>query len=153
MTEKQIKKLEAEAEIEERNTLYKDENFALVKEANNYFIRNLTDGDIFVNIASEIEQIRERIFVHAFSTTFFGRGTIGDRIAQKIMAHEFDIVYSHDKAKVLFLDDTMTDEKIDRDKLIELFAKAPKRTYGGECVILHGDTYSVGEMKSIIPKE
>lgn len=152
MTEKQIKKLEAEAEIEERNTLYKDENFAFVKVRNGYFIRNLTDRDFSINIASEIEQIRERILVHAFSTTFFGRDTIGDRIAQKIIAHEFDIVYSHDKATCLFLDDTLTDEKVDNDKLMELFANAPKRSYGGECVILHGGTYSVDEMKRIMPK-
>lgn len=58
-----------------------------------------------------------------------------------------------EKAKVLFLDDTLTDEKIDNDKLMELFAKAPKRTYDGECVILHGGTYSVDEMKRIMPKE
>lgn len=145
--------MEAEAELEAQNTLYKDETFALVKEANDYFIRNLTDGDIFVNIVSEIEQIRERIFVHAFSRTFFGRDTIGDRIAQKIIAHEFNIVFSSNKATCLFLDDTLTDEKIDNDKLMELFAKAPKRTYSDECVILHGGTYSVDEMKRIMPKE
>lgn len=58
-----------------------------------------------------------------------------------------------EKAKVLFLDDTMTDEKVDNDKLMELFANAPKRSYGSECVILHGNTYSVDEMKRIMPKE
>lgn len=64
-----------------------------------------------------------------------------------------DKIQREEKTKVLFLDDTLTDEKADNDKLMELFTKAPERTYGGECVILHGDTYSVDEMKSIMPKE
>lgn len=58
-----------------------------------------------------------------------------------------------EKAKVLFLDDTLTGEKVDYDKVMELFAKAPKRTYGGETVIFHGGTYSIDEMKRIMPKE
>lgn len=57
-----------------------------------------------------------------------------------------------EKEKVLFLDDTKTDEKVDHDKVMELFVKAPKRAYGDECVILHGGTYSVDEMKRIMPK-
>lgn len=55
--------------------------------------------------------------------------------------------------KFLFLDDTLTDEKIDSDKVMELLAKAPKRTYGGETVILRGGTYSIDEIKRIMPKE
>lgn len=53
--------------------------------------------------------------------------------------------------KVLFLDDTLTGEKVDSDKVMELLAKAPQRTYDGETVILHGGTYSIDEMKRIIP--
>lgn len=58
-----------------------------------------------------------------------------------------------ENAKVLFLDDTLTGAKIDNDKFIELLAKAPKWTYDGECVVLQGGTYSINEMKSIMPKE
>lgn len=57
------------------------------------------------------------------------------------------------KAAALFLDDTLTDEKIDSDKIMELFVNAPKKGYGGKCVILHGGTYSVDEMKRIMPKK
>lgn len=58
-----------------------------------------------------------------------------------------------EKTKVLFLDDTLTDEKIDQEKIVELFVNAPKRTYCEKCVILHGGTYSVDEMKKKILKE
>lgn len=58
-----------------------------------------------------------------------------------------------EKTKVLFLDDTPSGGKIDSEKFIELLAKAPKRTYNGECVILQGGAYSVDEMKRIMPKE
>lgn len=57
------------------------------------------------------------------------------------------------ETKVLFLDDTPTGEKIDSDKVMELFAKAPKRTYGGVCVILHSGAYSIDEIKRIILNE
>lgn len=56
-------------------------------------------------------------------------------------------------AQVLFLDDTPTDEKVDHDKIMELLAKAHKRIYSGKCVVLHGGTYSIDEMKRIMPKE
>lgn len=53
----------------------------------------------------------------------------------------------------LFVDDIKSDEEIDHDKLVELFSKAPKRKLDNELVILHGDTYSIDEMKRIMPKE
>lgn len=59
---------------------------------------------------------------------------------------------SKEKTKVLFLDDTLIGEKVDNDKVVELFVNAPERAYGGECVILRGGTYSIDEMKSIMPK-
>lgn len=56
----------------------------------------------------------------------------------------------------LFVDDIKSDEEIDHDKhdkLVELFSKAPKRKLDNELVILHDDTYSIDEMKRIMPKE
>lgn len=55
--------------------------------------------------------------------------------------------------KILFVDDIQTEEKVDHDKIMNLFAQSPKRTFDNECVILPGGTYSIDEMKRIMPKE
>lgn len=90
-TEKQIRKIEAEIEIEKANTVYKDENFILVKTTNDYYIRNLTEYHIEVHI----QEPRERIFVRACSLTYFANDKIGEEIVQKITEHKFDIVHSY----------------------------------------------------------
>lgn len=86
-TEKQIKKIEAEIEIEKANTVYIDENFILVKMATDYYIRNLTDYDICLHI----QEPYERIFVRAYSQTYFASDGIGEEIAHKIISHKFTI--------------------------------------------------------------